>query len=93
LKGYTIFSKNIILEDTITDFWNKYIGKNILKGIEILVILSDDLECLVCPNSRNYQSKGSLSYHYRFDHYHKTVDYIRENIITKNSDELRDLLQ
>jgi len=92
LKGYTIFSKNIILEYAIIYFWNKYIGKNILKGIEILVGLSDDLECLVCPNSRNYQSKGSLSYHYRFDHYNKTVDYIRENIVTKNPDELGDLL-
>ena len=92
MKGNTIFSKEIKEEDTSEDFWNKYIGKNILKGIKILVFLSENLECIVCPYSRKYNSKGSLSYHLRFDHYHSTVNYIRKNIITKNPEELGDLL-
>ena len=92
MKANTIFSKEIKEEDALIEHWDKYIGKNILKGIEILVNLSDNFECIVCPYSQNYTTKGSLAYHLRFKHYKNTVEYIRKNIITKTSDELGDLL-
>ena len=92
LWGLTLWSKEIKKEYAMEEFWNKYIGKHILKGIQVLVNHSENFECVVCPFSRKYNTKGSLSHHLRFDHYQNTVDYIRTNIITKNPDEFGGLL-
>lgn len=84
--GLTLYSKEIKKEFATEEQWNKYIGTNILKAIQFLVDKSENLQCMVCPFSRNYNSKGSLTHHLRYDHYNSTVDYIREKIVlTKRS--------
>lgn len=88
---HTIWSSPIKKETASHRFCRDYVKKNILKGIKILVILSDDLHCLVCGNiSRNYKSKGSLAYHLQFDHFWQTVDYIINKILTMEPDKLQE---
>ena len=88
---YTIWSNNVKKETALYEFCKGYVRKNILKGINILVILSDDLHCLVCGNiSRNYKSEGSLAYHLQFDHFYQTIDYILNKIVTLEPDKLQE---
>ena len=88
---YTVWSNNIKKETASYRFCKNYVRKNILNGIKILVILSDDLHCPVCGNiSRNYKSKGSLAYHLQFDHFHQTIDYIINKILTMNPNKLQE---
>jgi len=88
---YTVWSNNIKKETAPYRFCKEYVKKNILNGIKILVILSDDLHCPICGIiSRNYKSKGSLAYHLQFDHFDLTVDHIINKILTMEPNKLQE---
>lgn len=93
ISGWTIFSSEIKKETADVNFWKWYIRKNILKGITILVSITNNLHCVVCGElSQNYESKSSLAKHLQFEHFWKTVDFILENIMTKEPDELEKMI-
>ncbi|MBL7002001.1 MAG: hypothetical protein ISR80_04515 [Nitrosopumilus sp.] len=93
ITGYTIFSSIIKKETADEKFWRYYIRRNILKAVTILISISDDLGCMICGElSLNYNSKASLAHHIRFGHFHQTEDYILENIVTKEPDELEEMM-
>lgn len=92
-EGFTNLSTEIRKEVAEIKFWRWYIKNNFTKGIKILIILSEDLKCLVCGElSLNFTSKASLARHYRFTHFHDTINYILNNILTQDPKKLQERL-
>lgn len=94
IKRWNHFAGEPYQEDADIYQWVGLIYRNFDKVIRILVTVSHNFRCLVCAEySLNYTSGKGLFNHLLSIHRHKTVEFFLENILTKNPDELEEMLQ
>lgn len=88
-----IFANEPYVESATVDHIVKHIYRNFDRVIKIIVELSKDNRCIICGIlSLNYKSKASLANHLIFFHRKRTMEYIRDKVMTLTLNEYRKLI-
>jgi len=81
------------MEDATIQQLAKHIYRNFPKALEIIVGIAKDNKCLICADfSLNYKSPASLMNHLQWVHKKRTMEYVRDNIMTLTPDAIEELL-
>ncbi len=95
MNVWNIFSKNCeYVEGATLHQIATHIYQNFPRAVRIIVELCKDNKCIICGElSLNFQGKPSLANHLRFSHKKMTMEYVRDEVMTKTPEEIERMLE
>ncbi len=93
MNRWNIFADNPYIESATVGQIAIHVYNNFDKVIRILTALAKDNKCMICKElSLNYTSSASLANHLQWVHKKRTMEFVRDNIMTKSPSEIEDML-